>query len=206
MSGLIVHHTQAPLLRRSRAGQRRGVSLIELMATLMIGSVIAGLATTLMISLLGTEQASRQHALETRTLERLARRFRTDAHSCSQLDLNAAAAASSGLKPICQLARPDGAEINYFQQHRAVVRRESRAGQLVRQETYRFPGNLQVRVERQAATGGEFAALVLAETDTAQARGDRSSRRQWQVEAELGRDQRLAQAWPIGEVAEEATP
>ncbi|MBL9123192.1 MAG: prepilin-type N-terminal cleavage/methylation domain-containing protein, partial [Planctomycetaceae bacterium] len=120
--------------------QAAGYTLIEMLVTIALGSIITGLSATLLVGLLRTEKAGRQHAVESRTLERLGRQCRADAHRASVSDLPPRVGGPAVTRPICSLSDPAaGVQIDYEQRSREVVRRELREGRLVRHEVYRFP-------------------------------------------------------------------
>ena len=64
-----------------RKPMRRAFTLVEMLTVISIGSVLMGIAISLLIVLLGAEQSGRTHAERSESLQRLADQFRRDVHA-----------------------------------------------------------------------------------------------------------------------------
>ena len=64
---------------------RRGYVLVELAAVIAVGSVLLGIASGLLVLLMGVEQSSRESLRQQVALANLARQFRSDAGGCIRI-------------------------------------------------------------------------------------------------------------------------
>lgn len=176
---------------------RRGMSLIEMMIALMVSSVIAGIAVTLVGSLLRTEGVGRRHLAETRALDRLARKFALDVHAAIAVERSVAATDVKTVPPLAVFSTDTGSQIEYRQQERQLLCLDTREGQLVRQESFRLPDGYTVRVATEPESSPRWVTLILDRADSLPSPGLQSARHGWNVVAELGRDRRLAQTAPL---------
>jgi prepilin-type N-terminal cleavage/methylation domain-containing protein len=156
---------------------QRGVTLIEMVLTISIGSVVFGLAVTLLASILRGDRTARQHLAATQTIGRLAMQFRHDAHLAKDAELvSATDGATDGLR----LASTDGSEVKYQWMDGSLERTESQTDKPSRRELFKLP-NLHAVFEISRANPAETAVLSL-ESST-----DESKSRSLRIEARIGR-------------------
>jgi len=138
--------------------RRRGLTLIELVMTIGIGSVVFGLTVTLLASILRTERTARQHLAETQTIGRLAHQFRRDAHAAASAEL--APAANSGPATL-RLAMQDGSQVDYQWAEGGLRRTWSPANRSPSREVFVLPSAAAASFELDHAPSAQFAILRL---------------------------------------------
>lgn len=171
---------------------RRGMSLAETLVAMMVGSIIAGIGVTLIGSLLRTEHVGRRHLSETRALDRLAEQFAADVHAATQVDVRLDITDPKAPAPLVSFTAATGERIDYRQQERALLRRESRDGTVVRQDAYRLPASHIVQATTEPADTPKWVTLRIDRSAAMPTSGYSTLRNGWSAVAEFGRDQRLA--------------
>lgn len=120
---------------------RRGVSLIEMIVVMTVGAVLMGVAVSLLLVLLRTEQGGRTHAQRNESLQRLADQFRRDVHAADKTPKVVDVRDEAGFVTLLMIS---GDRILFYDaahESPGIVRREINAnsgGELSR-ETYLLP-------------------------------------------------------------------
>ncbi len=112
---------------------RRGVSLVELLAVISATSVVLGVGSGLLHRALALQSATRLHLEHDRTALALGRQFRDDAHAAAEVDLRGAA------PRVVHVRRSDGTTVEYVATRNRLRRRAAAADGRVVVEDYRFP-------------------------------------------------------------------
>ncbi|MDB5345983.1 MAG: hypothetical protein JWP89_4360 [Schlesneria sp.] len=193
--------------------RRRGASLIELMVVISILTVILGLVGVLFHRLFQAEQLSTRTTVAEITTMRLADQFRRDIHAAQSAKRSDA---TSEALPTLELKNPgDAPTILYTGGLNKIQRDVMRGQKSVAHETYRLPScritfpKSQTEPEiEESDKHTSFVTLYLERpqapvTVSAQAR---PPLRGIVIDAELGRDQRLAATLSRPQRAEDKTP
>ena len=160
---------------------RRAFTLIEMLFAITIGSVLMGIAVSLLIVLLGAEQSGRAHAERSASLQRLADQFRRDVHAAvGEPDANAKD------RHGCRLALPDKAGVQYAVGVGGVSREEQVGSKVVRRESYSLPKNCTAAFAIDRTTSPWTLSLTIVPND-ASLRNAHEIR----IDAVLGRDHRF---------------
>lgn len=158
---------------------RRAFTLIEMIVVLTVGSVLTGIAISLLVVLLRAEQTGRDHVENNTVIRCLADQFRRDVHAATKRpEINGHGVvrfATAG--PVVQYTI-DGRDV-----HREKIMADKSVG---RREEYRLPKNWAATVETDAAATPAVVRLTLAPQDAAL-----RSAHEIRVEAVLGRDFRF---------------
>lgn len=121
---------------------RRGASLVELLAVITATSVVLAVGTGLIHRALGLQSASRHHLEHDRTALVLGRRFRADAHDAVRLDGEPAG------DRLLRIETARGESIDYFATPVGLRRLGTHAGGTATREDYRLPVGTVWRIER----------------------------------------------------------
>ncbi len=111
---------------------RRGFSLVETLVVMSIGTVVLGIAVSMLHVLMRAERSGRDHAAQTGILARLAEQFREDVHA-------AVGQTPGPLKDGWKFALPNDRTVVYRTLPGELRREESVAGKPLRQESYVLP-------------------------------------------------------------------
>lgn len=143
---------------RLRHRERRGVSLVEIMAAMTVLTVVLGLTVALLEMLLRLNTAGGEHAAHEATIARLGRAFRRDVRDAdlvSRCD-------EGGTSGTLTLGHSGRAPIVEYQIRKAeVVRVEWDGDEIVKQERYALPLNSAPRFERPVPKDRHVLALVV---------------------------------------------
>jgi prepilin-type N-terminal cleavage/methylation domain-containing protein len=142
---------------------RRGVSLIELLVVISVGTVLLMVAMTVLYTLKETQSKSRQRLTEGRVTARLADQFRDDVHAACRMERLPDEPASPG-RIVWQLAIDPDTFVRYEIQDRA-VRRVLITGDARIHEDYRLPAGLRAAIDGADADSG-LATLRFETTRT----------------------------------------
>ncbi len=190
---------------------RSGYSLIEMIVVMTGGTVLMGIAVTLLCALLRAEGTGRALVERSASLSRLADQFRRDVHATDQaakgiwrlpgkegitLRLPARNAGGKSGVPAPQAERaentPESAEpirsVEYLADGGTVTRFEWIGDKLAGEESYNLGEGYSANIETVAADGRELVCLAIAPTDASSA-----GSRQVRIEAVLGWDQRFVE-------------
>lgn len=173
-------------LRTSVKRGRRAFSLIELLAVISATTVLFGLATGLLISLMQVDRSWREQVRAHATIVRLADQFRRDVHSAERM--KSLPAAADKLGPGWQLGTGPDRTVEYRFSAGRFVRAQRADGKTVQQEEFRLPGEAAVTMRLPDAAG----SLVGLEIVPLKTPGDLSSFGPLEIVAVLGRDQRFS--------------
>ncbi len=163
---------------------RRGYSLIELIVVMTVGATLVGIAVTLLGTLLQADRAVRSHHEQNAMLDRLAERFRRDAHAAEgppAVEKNAEG------EPAWRFVLPDGHDVWYVLSSAEVVREERNGKAIVRQESYLLPEDCVVAVAVADSAVPSIVSLLIAPADVSLRPGH-----EIRIDAALGRDHRFA--------------
>jgi prepilin-type N-terminal cleavage/methylation domain-containing protein len=161
---------------------RRAYTLVEMIAAISVGSVLMGIAVSLVIVLLRAEQSGRTHAERSESLRRLADQFRRDVHAA--VGETAGAEDRHG----CRLRFENKTSVQYAVNGNEVSREESVDAKTVRRESYVLPkaSTAAVAVDR-ATSPWTFSLTIVPDDPSLQ------SNREIRIDALLGRDHRFAE-------------
>ncbi len=163
--------------------RRRGYALIEVVLVVTITTVMLGLCAGMIHLLMKLDRSGRSTANEAADLARLARDFRADAHASAPVD------PSSRSDEKLTLTLDQGRSVEYLVRPADMLRTLREGTKVRRYETYRTPARSRVRMEISGDGPGSFATLVIDRPADGQ---DDSLYRDYRIEAELGKDRRLA--------------
>ncbi len=161
---------------------RRGYVLVELAAVIAVGSVLLGIASGLLVLLMGVEQSSRESLRQQVALANLARQFRSDAGGCIRIlgRVGQARQASAGppsgthggpslapgelVPPYSagwQFEEPEGTIVRYRVQGNSLIRVLVDRGVVREQEAYQLPEDAQVSLEQSDAREPAIVSLLI---------------------------------------------
>jgi prepilin-type N-terminal cleavage/methylation domain-containing protein len=161
---------------------RRAFTLIEMIVAISVGSVLMGIAVSLLIVLLGAEQSGRTHAERSESLQRLADQFRRDVHAA------AGKTAADVDRHGCRLRLADGGNVRYVIGTHVISREEQAGSKTVRRESYRLPNDSTAAIAVDGATTPCTARLTIMPDDVSM-----RSAHEIHIDAVLGRDHRFAE-------------
>jgi prepilin-type N-terminal cleavage/methylation domain-containing protein len=162
--------------------RRSAYTLVEMLTAISVGSVLMGIAVSLVIVLLGAEQSGRTHAERSESLRRLADQFRRDVHAA--VGETAGAEDRHG----CRLRLADNTSVQYTVGGNGVSREERADSKTVRRESYVLPKEWTAVVAVDRATNPWTFSLTIV-PDDASLRANREIR----IDALFGRDQRFVE-------------
>lgn len=183
----------------------RGFTLVEMLVAMMVGSVIAGLGVTLIGSLLRAEGAGRRHLAETRSLERLAKRFGADVHSASDFAAPVRDARLEGAQSLGVFRAAENSSVEYQLRGEDLIRCVSQGGALVRQEVFSLPDMHLARIVAEPSRAPRMLLLLIERSEGIPPPRFAAVRDGWSVVAELDRDSRVAGKQSLA-AAEAPTP
>jgi prepilin-type N-terminal cleavage/methylation domain-containing protein len=159
---------------------RRAFTLIEMIIVLTVGSVLTGIAVSLLVVLLRAERSGSEHVENSTVIGCLADQFRRDVHAATkppEINGHGIVRFASG-----------GPVVQYTIDGRDVRREKIMADKSVgRREEYRLPKDWTAAVETDATTKPAIVRLTVGPQDAAL-----RSAHEIRVEAVLGRDGRFA--------------
>jgi hypothetical protein len=135
---------------------RAGKSLIEALVIISLMSIIMGLAATSLASLFRLRYVITRDAEQASSLDRLAARFRLDAHE----------ALSCTIENGCTFQLADGRSIHYFLAAPRIVRETRRDDKVVHRDTFSLPRPTAVQFAKRALGNGALAALTIEPEET----------------------------------------
>ncbi len=164
---------------------RRGYALIEMVLAIGAVGIVLGMCGGLLHVLLRLDRAGRDHLVETATIGRLARQFRSDVHASTEARAGGDAGAAANL----DLKLPEDRKIVYEAREREVVRTVHHGATVEKREAYRLPfsrnGRFLVRnTDSQVWVSLELRRGTAKESET----GPGSLRHDLQIEAVAGKD------------------
>lgn len=141
-----VNRPLVPTRRASEATRRRGTTLLELMAAVVGVTIVLGLISLAWHSLGRIQRRGEESFQATRQVQRLALRFRQDAHeSIDGTFFETEPGSDRPTAPIragAQLKRSDGRVVEFRQADGGVERRVLHGEQVEHRELYRLPPTL----------------------------------------------------------------
>ena len=163
---------------------RRAFTLVEMVASISVGSVLLVLAIGTVHRTMRIESTLRKNALAQRTAARLSRQFRHDIHLAESVSLDRQQAD----EPVLQIELPGQSPVSYRVEHAIVHREQRRSDALVHRERFSFPENFVVNFQ-ELPTPQRVMLTVERETGLIGV----SPRPEVHVEAVIGRFLRLSQ-------------
>jgi hypothetical protein len=149
---MIARHGNTP-----NAAARKGITIIEVLIVVTCVGVALGLCAVTIQVLLRLEKDGQKRYLSQASLERLARQFRSDAHAATAARVEAA---RKGEAAVLNLSLGPKHGISYEPRKSAVLRVESRDGNIQRRELYALPAARTIAFELLAEEGSQFIALL----------------------------------------------
>jgi type II secretory pathway pseudopilin PulG len=167
---------------------RRGLSLIEMVAALGSIAILAGLGVTLIHSLLRVERSERASLAQQNNLARLSREFRQDVRGA-----HATEPAGDGAETLASilLKSSDQETVEYRIKGESIVRTRRHAEKIVRTETFKLPSVGTARLTVSGSSGQTVVSLLVDRKAGKRGEGDS---REFRVDARLGRDRRFVGA------------
>jgi len=181
--------------------QRRGISLVEVMITLTIGSVVMGVAAMTLGTLFRNERVARDQLSQGVQLARLAEQFRRDVHAATAV---AAEGDDENATSQWKLDLPSGGTVTYRAVYREtdgeLLRTEttSEQGAVARRDAFALPANTTAAIEVlehdvQEDRAATLVRLVISPADVDPNIAGRSSpKRPIDIDAVLAKDHRFA--------------
>ncbi len=178
---------------------RRGYALVEMLVVIAVGSVLLGIASGLLVLLMGVEQASRELLRQEVALASLADQFRRDVWGSTRL-LPADGKTNS---PGWRFEAAEGTVVQYRVQGTSLIRAVLDGGVAREQEAYQLPGDAQVAIEPPAVRGPAIVSLLIT---TPQGKPGRGSPCAVEVDAALGADRTLLETAAARTPGREVSP
>jgi hypothetical protein len=154
---------------------------MEMVAALTIGSVLLGIAVSVLALLMRVERIGREQVHQDAVTARLAQQFRDDVHAATRLD-----ATEAGKEGSWRLVFAPDRTITYRALPQVIERDEMAAGKPVRHESYTLPAGCSARLIVPAKGRMPLASLIVASQKTSGPK-DRDVR----IDAMVGRDHRF---------------
>jgi prepilin-type N-terminal cleavage/methylation domain-containing protein len=180
---------------------RRAFTLVEMITAMTVGTVLMGIAVSLLVVLLGAEQSGRAHVARSESLRRLADQFRRDVHAAvGETAAKGAVPVSPTRKPgqspedwtedrpECRLSLPDNRSVQYTIGADSISREERTDSKVVRRETYLLPKDSTAAVAVDRTTTPWTLSLTIVPSDASMRQGH-----EIRIDALLGRDRRFTQ-------------
>jgi prepilin-type N-terminal cleavage/methylation domain-containing protein len=168
------------------ARRRRGVTLLETLVVIAVGTVIVGIAVGLLVTLFQIDKKSRQTRDGMRVQTRLADQFRRDARAA--LDLLSAQNPDEQSQEVEWFFEfPAGQRVRYGIKDRLVERTDLSGQQVVRRESYRLPHGVTAAI---ILADKQSPAIASLRIHRRRPEGKSGSFRSFRVEALLGADHR----------------
>ena len=165
---------------------RRGLSLIEMVAAIGAISILAGLSVTIIHSLLRVERIERASLVQQATLSRLAQDFHRDARAA--IGVEPSGDDSPPLEKIV-FKLPADAQVEYVAKGDSIVRTERHAKDVQRTERFKLSPNASARLQTSGKPGQAVVSLMV---DRKTGKRGEGSSREFRVDAMLGHDHRFA--------------
>ena len=162
---------------------RRAFTLIEMLVAISVGSVLMGIAVSLLLVLLGAEQSGRTHAERSESLQRLADQFRRDVHAAV-----GEVAAGGEDQHGCRLRLAGGESVRYAIGGGGLSREERKGSEVVRGESYALPKDSTTAIAIDRTTSPWTLSLTIVPNDASLGPGH-----EIRIDAVLGRDHRFAE-------------
>jgi prepilin-type N-terminal cleavage/methylation domain-containing protein len=174
-----------------------GYTLVEMIVVMTAGTVLMGIALTLLTALLRAEGTGRALVARSTSLVRLADQFRRDAHaSVGAAEAVKGLPGKEGLTFL--VASPDAVgpqedaaplrSVEYFAEGTAVERLEWTGESVSGQDSFDLGDGYTAKLAIDRADGRQLVRLAIVPKDASSA-----ANRRWQIEAVLGWDHRFAQ-------------
>lgn len=165
--------------------RRRGVSLVEMMATMTILTVVLGLTVALLEMLLKLNSSGRDHMAVETSIARLAHAFRRDVRDADDVSRCEKGGTSRSL----DLQIDDRSSVVEYQAFKTEIRRVEWSGlDIVKQDRFEIPASSEAHFERPADDATGAVNLVIARRSR---KGDLGTVRAMRIGAILGANLRF---------------
>jgi hypothetical protein len=134
---------------------RRGIALIELMITMTAGTVLLGIACSLLYGVLEIDRGAREQVQTTAVVGRLAEQFRHDVHEAVRVE------ADGTKRQVLELRLAGGAVVTYRLEPGRIVRGEQAQGAARREECFMLPQESAAVVELRKPSAVSLASLQI---------------------------------------------
>jgi hypothetical protein len=141
--------------------QRRGITLIEVLALVTGAAIMLGLCAVTIQLLLRLHADSQAKVSSTLVLERLARQLRDDAHASERASLDTGVAKAKDPRPSLTLAPKTSESIRYVVGDHVVARDETKNGNRIRHESYSLERDQTARFELFDESGHRMVRLLV---------------------------------------------
>ena len=173
---------------------RRGWTLVELLVVISIVSVLLASVTVIIQKIVRQDAAFGKDLAHQRVMERLADQFRRDVHTAVRVEGLPVATDSAGTEHCTvQCLGAEGPPVVYERHGRRLVRTATDASGRETHRSFPVPPGATVRLVRDGRAEPPLAALEIAYPAgfaLPTGRADRGTKRQWTIEAAVGRDLR----------------
>ncbi|MEN6493566.1 MAG: type II secretion system protein [Thermoguttaceae bacterium] len=122
--------------------RRSGYMLVELLVVIAIGSVMLGMAVSLLYALMRLDRENRAQAHQFASFARLAEQFRDDVHTARDWPGPQGDAPQKATAPSWKLQCAGGREVQYHAERGGLLRTEVSDGQIRKRELYRLPSEV----------------------------------------------------------------
>jgi prepilin-type N-terminal cleavage/methylation domain-containing protein len=163
--------------------RRRGISLIEMLVVITVGSTLSGIAIFLLYALTINHNSGREQLEYCRTINRLAEQFRCDVHSMQQTSPENKEAVFDLLPGTTK-----DAKFRYRCLKDRIDRCELQGEKIVRQESYLLPPDMESSIKTESRQVATIACIMIAPKVQTQKYYQLPPTR---IEAVLDRDSRL---------------
>ena len=171
---------------------KSGYTLVEMIVVMTAGTVLMGIAVTLLCALLRAEGTGRALVERSTSLGRLADQFRRDVHAADQAAKGAWEMDAEGvtLRVPPRRGEPDGQirSIEYLGEEGTLERLEWVGEELASEESYDVGEGSSAKIKIVPANGRKLVCLAITPKDASLAHA-----RQLRIEAALGWDHRFAE-------------
>jgi hypothetical protein len=157
-----------------------------MLGALTVGSVLLGIAVSIVALLLRVERSGREHLYHDAVTARLARQFRDDVHAATRL-----APAVAGEKGLWRLVLAPDRTVTYRALPQAVEREEAVAGKPVQRESYALPPGRSAHLVAPADTQPPLMTLIVASSPT-----PGPENHDIRIDAVVGKDRRFTTSPP----------
>jgi len=133
--------------------RRSGITLLELVGVLAIGSLILAISTNVIVNMLRMENQTREQVVQIESVSRLTDQFRQDIRNAREVRLS---------DPVAnRLLVDNGTEqqIEYTLEGRSMVRTEKRGDERVSREGFRLSGDTRVTWEQVENNGRTYLRM-----------------------------------------------
>ncbi|HEV3121825.1 MAG TPA: prepilin-type N-terminal cleavage/methylation domain-containing protein [Isosphaeraceae bacterium] len=163
--------------------KRRGVTLVELLVVISVGSVMLGLCVGMIHVVLRLDRGGRAQVSDRMARARLAQCFRADVRAALRTE------PATGRSQKLMLILPEERIVEYRIEPGRVLRVHTEAGTLKNQDAFPLPRQSEAHLELEERAGKTFAGLVVLNQERAALASAAAG--EFRVQAVLGKDHRF---------------